>query len=116
MNNIDIENNIEKSNKFFNWIQTFTKKIVTITFVLFVVFQLFNLLLIFMEYQRGSLLFLDTFITESNETFRVVIGGYIVKAACENTIKIITSLISSYLNKKYQEDVSISDDFTEEEM
>lgn len=95
------ETTIENNKKFLNWVQTFTKKIVTITFILFVVLQLFNLYLIYMEYKSGELMYLDTLITESNETFRVVIGGYIVKAACENTVKIICSIVSHYLGNKY---------------
>lgn len=107
-----INDSINNSNKFFNWVQSFTKKIVTVTFLLFVIFQIFNLILIYMEYRNGELMYLDTFITESNETFRVVIGGYIVKAACENTVKIISSIITKYMNYKYNQ----SDDIEEEEM
>lgn len=32
---------------------------------------------------------LSTLITETNETFRVVIGGYLIKAGVENATKII---------------------------
>lgn len=117
MNNIDIttdnliENNLNNSNKFFTWVQTFTKKIVTVTFFMFVLLQVFDLILIYMEYRNGQLMYLDTFITESNETFRVVIGGYIVKAACENTVKIISGIISKYMSRKYnQEDSEISEE------
>lgn len=105
-----VNDNMGRSNKFFTWIQTFTKKIVTVTFILFVLFQIFTLLMILMESTRGELMYLDTFITESNETFRIVIGGYIVKAACENTVKIIGSLIQSHLHTNSNEE-STEEDF-----
>ena len=104
-----LEDNVERSNGFFTWVQTFTKKIVTITFFLFVIFQLFELLMILLQYTRGDLMYLDTFITETNETFRVVIGGYIIKAACENTVKIICSLIQSRLHIRYCDNDEVDD-------
>ena len=58
-------------------------------------------------------MYLDTLISESNLTFREVIGGYIIKAATENAIKIAGSIAEKYIefiaNKKYK--VEEEDDF-----
>jgi len=39
----------------------------------------------------GNTAAITTLITESNETFRVVVGGYLIKAGIENACKIVTS-------------------------
>ena len=64
-----------KSNiKFFQWIQEFSKKIVTITFWIFVIGEIISIGLIVMAYQQmGELMFVDTFIMENSQTFRDVI-------------------------------------------
>lgn len=91
-----------KSNiKFFQWIQEFSKKIVTITFYIFVIGEIVCLAMILLAYyQMGELMFIDTFIMENNQTFRDVIGGYVIKAACENAIKIAGGVIDRYLTFK----------------
>ena len=91
-----------KSNiKFFQWIQEFSKKIVTVTFWIFVIGEIISIgLIIFAYHQMGELMFLDTFIMENNQTFRDVIGGYIIKAACENTIKIAGGVVDRFLTFK----------------
>ena len=42
---------------------------------------------------------LSTLITETNETFRVVVGGYMIKAGVENATKIIKA------NREPQDDI-----------
>ena len=112
---IQVEDSVKEYSKFFTWIQEFTKKIVVITFILFVISQIFSIIMILVAYiQTKQLLYMDTFITESHTTFREVIGGYIVKAAVENAIKISGSIIEKYLNyrlaKDYGIDVTSTDD------
>ena len=66
-----------KSLSFFGWIQEFSKKIVSITFVIFVIINLFVLAAITVSYfNSGDLLYLETLLTEIHQTFRDVIGGY----------------------------------------
>lgn len=93
---------VAKSNmKFFQWVQEYSKKIVTITFYIFVIGEILCLGLILLAYyQMGELMFVDTFIMENNQTFRDVIGGYIIKAACENAIKIAGGVVDRYLTFK----------------
>ena len=63
---------------------------------------LFSLYLIYLSWQQGNISGIDTLITEINTTFRDVIGGYIIKAAVENAIKIgggyLISLYETKLN------------------
>lgn len=91
-----------KSNiKFFQWIQEFSKKIVTITFYMYAAGEVVSIALIILAYhQMGELMFVDTFIMENSQTFRDVIGGYIIKAACENTIKIAGGVVDRFLTFK----------------
>lgn len=98
----DTSISINNSGKFFNWIQEFSKKIVTITFIIFVLIEIYSLVLLYLSYlQTSDISLLGTLISESHLTFREVIGGYIIKAACENAVKISGSIINSYLDKKY---------------
>jgi hypothetical protein len=50
--------------------------------------------------KSGELYSMDTFIDRVYEMFIAVIGGYIVKSAIENSIRITFSVISDYLDKK----------------
>lgn len=87
-----------KSLSFFGWIQEFSKKIVSITFVIFVIINLFVLAAITISYfNSGDLLYLETLLTEIHQTFRDVIGGYIIKSATENAIKIGGGVLEKYL-------------------
>lgn len=94
---------------FFNWVQEFSKKIITITFYIFVAINIYVLVLIWMAYKNsGDILFLDTLITESHLTFREVIGGYFIKAMTENAIKITGSIINAYLKHKMKTDYNVT--------
>ena len=104
--------------KFFQWIQEFSKKIVTITFVIFVIINIYSLVLVtFSYFTTYDLTTLSVLLTETHTTFRDVIGGYIIKAAAENSIKIIGSIIDKYYENKYasvpatdSEDTNYSED------
>lgn len=89
--------------KYINWIQTFSKKIVTITFILYIISIAYSIWMLYMSYICGNLIGLDTFIAETNTTFRDVIGGYIVKSAIENTVKITGSYVIGLKNIKIDE-------------
>lgn len=90
------------SRSFFKWVQEFSKKIVSITFVIFVLINLFTLGLVAYNYfATFDLMYLDILLSETHLTFREVIGGYIIKAAAENSFKIIGSIIEKYYEHKY---------------
>ena len=59
-----------------SWLWEFSKKVVWTVTLLYIVSFVFAI---------------TTLITESNETFRVVVGGYLIKAGIENACKIVTS-------------------------
>lgn len=79
---------IEKQKKYVVWVQEFSKKIVTIVFVMFVIFSFAELGLIYLSFKSGYTVGLDTIITETHLTFRDVVGGYLIKAGVENAFKI----------------------------
>ena len=81
-----------------NWLWEFSKKIVVGLFVIYVLTYLFSWSLILLSGMYGwNITFLDTLISETNSTFKVVIGGYLIKSMTENVIKIknTTSTTSS---------------------
>ena len=116
-NNTNVKSISDKSLSFFSWVQEYSKKIVSITFIIFVVLNLFVLGLITIEYIRTSqIYYLDILITEMHMTFREVIGGYIIKAAAENVIKITGPIIHEFIKfkteKKYGFKVEDDKDIT----
>lgn len=78
----------EKQKRFMVWVQEFSKKIIVVTFILYIANTLFSAYLIYLSYTQGIITGLDTLISETNSTFREVVGGYIIKSAIENAIKI----------------------------
>ena len=104
-----------------NWLWEFSKKIVVGLFVIYVLTYLFSWTLILLSGMYGwNITFLDTLISETNSTFNVVIGGYLIKSMAENVIKIknTTSTTSSDdevvdENETIDEDLS-GDDLNEE--
>lgn len=94
-------NKIENKVRFLDWIQEFSKKVVVITFFIFIAANVFYLWIILSQFvETKEISFLDTFISEMHLTFREVIGGYIIKAAVENAIKIGGNYIANYMNTK----------------
>ena len=91
----------EKRLKFFNWIQEFSKKIVVISFFIYIIMDIISLIMVICAYiQTGDLMYIDTIIIEANQTFRDVIGGYILKAATENISKGICMILEKFLDIK----------------
>ena len=99
------ENTLKKSIGFMSWVQEFSKKIVAVTFLLFLVANIFVMVLMFLEYYSSGMepSGLDTLLSEVHTTFRDVIGGYIIKAATENVLKIGGAVVEKYLSHRLQE-------------
>lgn len=97
-------NNKERLNKnleFFNWVQEYSKKVVSMTFLIFVLANAFFLCLLTAEFiKTNELSYIDIYIQEIHLTFRDVIGGYLIKAATENALKIGGSYLESYVSMK----------------
>lgn len=98
------ETTIKSMLNFFSWIQETSKTIVLVTFGIFIFMDLASLIITVVAYlQTGELNYIDTIISESNQTFRDVVGGYIIKAGVENVSKgicIVMERYFAYLNKK----------------
>ncbi|MEE1054430.1 MAG: hypothetical protein U0L36_01160 [Acutalibacteraceae bacterium] len=96
------------------WLWEFSKKVVSTAFLLYILAVVYAL---FMA-NKAIMLTMDTtalstFITEMNETFRVVVGGYMLKAAGENVVKIATTYLKGK-NKKAKETQSGQDEEEQE--
>ena len=80
---------VEKSKKTMVWIQEFSKKVTTVIFIVYILMTAFNAAMIYISMKlTGMTSGLETMITETNETFRNVVGGYLIKAGIENAVKI----------------------------
>jgi len=79
---------IEKTKKNFLWVQEFSKKIVVAIFIIYVLYNILSMLILLYSSYRGEVSGFDTLTTEINETFRLIIGGYLIKAGFENVTKI----------------------------
>lgn len=93
----------EKNGKFLSWIQTFTKGIVSVFSILYVIIIIVMVYMLWSQMKlNGYADALPTMISEINETFRIVIGGYLVKAALENSFKITGSFLQNINKKKLE--------------
>lgn len=96
----DLKKSIEEQKGFVIWVQEFSKKIVTGIFFVYLGGMILSGAMIAESYFLGSLSGIDTFISELNQTFRDVVGGYIVKSAVENSFKIIGNYLIGLLDSK----------------
>lgn len=89
-----------------NWLWEFSKKIVIGIFVIYVITYLFSWILIFTSgIYNWNISYLDTLLTETNSTFKVIIGSYLIKSMFENVMKI------SKNNQTTEENVEINEEF-----
>lgn len=108
-------NAVENNKKYFVWVQSFSKKVVVITFLAYVTLSILSTVLICLTYREGSMIGLDTLISEINVTFREVIGAYIIKSGVENACKIggnyfvgISEARLEALRRRYDENYKVS--------
>lgn len=93
---------VKKHFEFFNWTLSFTKNVVQACFILFLIVNLFIAIMITYVYlTTKQVVALEIYISEVYNMFITVIGGYIIKSTTENTIKIVFSVLSDWLEKKY---------------
>lgn len=94
---INDEDEFKSSIKYLSWMQEFSKKIVFIVFILFLLSNVFFLVIISIQFIiQGDMMSIDTYMSEIHSTFREVIGGYLIKSATENVFKIGGSYLKSY--------------------
>ena len=71
-----------------SWSWEFTKLIVTILTIVYFLIMVYCGVVIWMGmYKLAITTYLDTFITEINETFRLIVGANVIKAGVENVFK-----------------------------
>ena len=93
-----IRNNV----KFVDWSLSFSKNCIQLSFIIFLIANIFIIAGITINYfQMGMLSSFDTYITEVYGMMRDVIGVYIIKTCLENSFKITMSVLSDYIDKKY---------------
>ena len=79
---------LEKTKKNFLWVQEFSKKIIVAIFLVYIKFCVVSILLLVHSAYLGTVNGFETLTTEINETFRLIVGGYLIKAGFENVTKI----------------------------
>ena len=79
---------LEKTKKNFLWVQEFSKKIIVAIFLVYITFCVVSILLLVHSAYLGTVNGFETLTTEINETFRLIVGGYLIKAGFENVTKI----------------------------
>ena len=67
------------------WLWEFSKRVVVITAALYFISCAYALIVCALWQDAATI---GTLISEANETFRVVVGGYMIKAGVENALKI----------------------------
>ena len=79
-------NNDSKIN--YSWMWEFSKKVVVAIFLIYI----FNYIICWTAsflcgVNNWNITYIDTFITSTNDTTQIVLGGYFVKAMAENVIR-----------------------------
>jgi hypothetical protein len=77
-----------ESNKYVAWSLTFTKKVVLLVTLLWFLQLIYSAVMICLAIDMyGNFSYLDTFITDNGETFRLIVGANIVSKTIENVFK-----------------------------
>lgn len=93
---------IRKNLKFFDWQLSFTKTCVQIAFIIFVIANVYILTMLTINFCINNTVDLfEGYINNVFTMFENVIGGYIIKSATENALKITMSVLSDYVERKY---------------
>ena len=80
---------VEKSKKTVIWMQEFSKRVVSVIFLIYVAVTIFSSFMIYLSMKvTGDASMVNLLLTETNSTFKDIVGGYIIKAAIENAFKI----------------------------
>ena len=81
-------NDLEKTKKNFLWVQEFSKKIIVALFLMYILYNIVSILVLVYSTYHGEVSGFETLTTEINQTFRLIVGGYLIKAGFENITKI----------------------------
>lgn len=76
------------NNKYILWSLTFTKKVVLLVTFLWFLQLIYSAVMIYLAIDTyGNFSYLDTFISDNGETFRLIVGANIVSKTIENVFK-----------------------------
>lgn len=87
-------NTTKKSNdnNTYSWLLEFSKKVVFVIFLIYIINYIVCWVASFIcGLKSWNIPYIDTFITSTNETTQIVLGGYLFKAMAENIIKVRNS-------------------------
>jgi hypothetical protein len=72
----------------FRWSLTFTKKVVTLVTIIWFLQLIYSAFIIWFAIQtQNNFSYLDTFITDNGESFRLIVGANIISKTIENVFK-----------------------------
>lgn len=78
----------EKNRKFLLWSLTFTKKVIILVTILWSLQLIYSAVMIYIAINGyGNFNYLDTFIIDNGESFRLIVGINIVSKTIENVFK-----------------------------
>ena len=108
---------IENSVHWYNWNFSFTKKCISISFLIFIIANIFIIIGLTASFIiQKDLEHIETYVTEVYSLMKDVIGVYIIKAGVENLAKIIMSVVSDYFDKKYDSNSGDEIEFEDDPM
>ena len=100
---------LEKSNceNAYSWMWEFSKKVVIAIFLIYIFNYFVCWVASFLSgIKSWSIPYIDVFVTSTNETTQIVLGGYFIKAMAENIIKAKNNITN---NNSIDEDESLTD-------
>ena len=95
--------------KTIKWSLSFTKKVIIMVTIIWIIQLIYSAIMILYAVQKcGDFSYLDTFISDNGETFRLIVGTNIISKTIENVFKyneggIFGKSIASDINKNEEE-------------
>jgi len=113
--NINDDKIINKTKKNFLWVQEFSKKVIVALLIIYVFYFAACVYFLYRMLMMENITGFETLTTEINETFRFIVGGYLIKAGIENVSKITGNYYGSIsklkiLNMKKEQGLEIQED------
>lgn len=85
-----------------DWVQSFTKKVIIALFVIYILSDIYGLIMSIVLYlQTMDPSLISSIISETNITFRDIVGAYILKSLGENISKGVGAIFEYVISHKY---------------
>lgn len=90
------------------WSLTFTKKVIVIVTVIWIVQLVFSaIMILYAVNTQGNFSYLDSFISDNGETFRLIVGTNIVSKTIENVFKYNEGgIFGNSITKENEDDIA----------